>query len=194
MRKRDELAYKDGLIEELDEPDETTVKKVRSITDPDSGLLGRPHKPSGFHYLNHQTIDGHSGIITDVYVTAGYVADNVPHTEKLKYQIGKFGFHTKEIGADGAYDSAEVHAEMLGMKIKTYIPAHCYQKNDSHYSITDFTYHADKDVYICPNGCELKYKGFRKGRGVKRYKLLPTSVMAVRIVPDIFQASPLSNI
>ena len=43
----------------------------QSITDPDSGMLKRPDKPSGFHYLCHQSADIKYGIITDIYVTSG---------------------------------------------------------------------------------------------------------------------------
>ena len=173
MKKLDELALEQGLIEDIGPSKEITVEVAQSITDPDSGMLGRPGKPGGFHYLSHQTVDGHSGIITDVYVTPGNTADNVPHTERLKYQIQKFGFQTKEIGADGGYDSTEVHAEMLLMGIKTYIP-HVGRREpydgSAPFSMVDFIYDAAKDVYVCPNNRELHYKGFQKGKRTKRYK------------------------
>jgi len=42
------------------------VPKTRSVekstTDPDCGMFKRPDKPQGFHYLNHQSVDGKSGV------------------------------------------------------------------------------------------------------------------------------------
>ncbi|MBP2627485.1 MAG: hypothetical protein H6Q68_2196 [Firmicutes bacterium] len=42
-------------------------KIVCSATDLDAGLLNRPGKPSGFHYLAHISVDIKYGIITDTY-------------------------------------------------------------------------------------------------------------------------------
>ena len=58
---------------------------VKSITDPNSGLLARPNKPTGFHYLNHQSICGKSGIITDVHVTAANAEDFEPYADRIKH-------------------------------------------------------------------------------------------------------------
>ena len=122
MRKLDEIAIAEGLISPESKAKEKTAEVTKSTTDPDSGLLNRPGKPTGFHYLNHQTIDGNSGIITDVHVTPGNVNDNVPHAERVKYQVNKYDFKTKAVGGDAGYDSPEIHAEMLKLGIKTYIP------------------------------------------------------------------------
>jgi transposase len=176
MKKLDEAALADGLIKETAKTStlakEKTAEQTKSITDPDCGLMNRPGKPTGFHYLNHQTIDANSGIITDVFVTAGNVNDTVSHTERTKYQIEKFGFKTKEIGADAGFDSPEIHAEMLGLDIKTYITER-NKKNQftgQTYSVRDFLYDSENDEYICPNNCRLTFKTFRKGEGQKIYR------------------------
>ena len=79
MKKLDKEAYELGLIKEPVEYDETKTKEVtKSQTDPECGLLKRPGKPNGFHYLNHQTCDSDNGIITDVFVTSANVNDATP--------------------------------------------------------------------------------------------------------------------
>jgi len=54
------------------------VEKTVSVTDPGAGMLNRPGKPEGMHYLDHQSIDAKNGIIVDVAVTAGNVTDAAP--------------------------------------------------------------------------------------------------------------------
>ena len=100
------------------------LKKVtKSITDPECGILNRPGKPNGFHYLDHQTCDSKNGMITDVFVTSHVSKkDCTPHTERIEYQIEKFGFDTEAVCADKAYDSGEIHNAMLKKGIKTLIP------------------------------------------------------------------------
>ena len=171
MQKLDEIALAEGLIKELGEPKENYNEVTKSITDPDCGILSRPGKPTGFHYLNHQTIDGGSGIITDVHVTSANTTDHQHHANRIKYQIGKFGFNTKEVGADAGYDEPEIHAVALERNIKTYIPRkdRAIKEADGTYRRDDFQYDSRQDVYICPNGCVLKFSTFKKGRGTKRY-------------------------
>ena len=171
MRKLDETALAEGLVTELGEPKEETKEVTKSTTDPDCGLLNRPGKPVGFHYLNHQTVDGNSGIITDVHVTPANTTDHQHHAPRIKYQIDKFGFDTKAVGGDAGYDEPEIHAEMLEMGIKTYIPrkARGFAEDDGMFTKDDFLYDPLQDVYICPNNCLLKYSMFKKGSGAKRY-------------------------
>ena len=47
-------------------PREPEVKETKvSRTDPESGYMVRDGKPKGFFYLDHRTVDGRLGIITD---------------------------------------------------------------------------------------------------------------------------------
>jgi len=172
MRKLDETALAEGLIKDLGEPKEESKEVTKSITDPDCGLMNRPGKPTGFHYLNHQTIDADSGIITDVHVTPANVSDHAQHAPLIKRQIEKFGFDTKAVGGDAGYDEPEIHAEMLKIGISTYIPrkARGTAENDGFFAKSDFVYDPQQDAYICPNKCLLSYRLFVRGVGFKRYK------------------------
>ena len=171
MKKLDETALAEGLIKELSELKDETKQVTKSTTDPDCGILNRPGKPTGFHYLNHQTVDGGSGIITDVHVTPANTTDHAHHAPRIKYQIEKFGFDTKAVGGDAGYDEPEIHADMLAMGISTYIPrkARGFSEDDGIFTRDDFLYNHSLDAYICPNGCILNYKSFKKGGGAKRH-------------------------
>ena len=173
MQKLDREAYEIGLIKEPVEYDETKTKEItKSTTDPECGLMKRPGKPLGFHYLDHQTCDSKHGMITDVYVTAGNVHDSTPHTKRLEYQIDKFGFKTEAVCADASYDSGEVHNAMLERNIKTFIPERTRSGVPNYESDFDpkvFVYDEERNLYICPAGKELRYSGYRKKDRRKRY-------------------------
>lgn len=173
MQKLDREAYELGLIKEPVEYDTTKIKGVtKSITDPECGLMKRPGKPTGFHYLNHQTCDSKHGMITDVFVTAGNVHDSTPHTARLKYQIDKFDFKTEAICADASYDSGEVYDSMLKRNIKTFIPERSRSGTPNYASEFDpknFTYCETEDKLICPAGKELTFSTYRKKDRRKRY-------------------------
>ncbi len=173
MQKLDREAYELGLIKEPVEYDTAKTKEVtKSITGPECGLMKRPGKPIGFHYLDHQTCDSKYGIITDVFVTAGNVHDSTPHTARLKYQIDKFDLKTEAICADASYDSGEVYDSMLKLNIKTFIPERSRSGTpnyESEFDPKNFTYCETKDKIICPAGNELTFSTYRKKDRRKRY-------------------------
>lgn len=71
---------------------EAAVKNTKvSATDPESGFMHRDNKPQGFFYLDHRTVDGKHGIITDTYVTPGNVHDSQPYIGRLERQRQRFG-------------------------------------------------------------------------------------------------------
>lgn len=57
--------------------DTETITSVK--TDSDSGVLNRPGKPSGPHYLAHTSIDTENGIIVDIHPSAGSINDCEPY-------------------------------------------------------------------------------------------------------------------
>jgi len=148
-----------------------TKEVVKSTTDPDCGLLKRPDKPGGFHYLNHQSVDSKSGIITDVFVTPANIADFEPYVDRIKYQISKYGFHISEVGIDSGYDWVEVHKEMFDLGIKTYTPLIDRDKavKSGIYPASFFQFDSSRNIYWCPNGCELKYSHINRNHRKKIY-------------------------
>jgi transposase len=172
MKKLDELALQDGLIKTTKTMSAEKTKKItKSTTDPDCGILKRTGKPSGFHYLCYETVDSKNGIITDVEVTAGNHSDANGCSESVQNQIEKFNFETEEFCADTAFNSGEIHNDMLDMNIKTFIPMYKSrnQFSDLIFSQSEFKYIEEENCYICPNNCKLIYSSFDKGRGYLIY-------------------------
>ena len=173
VKKLDREALEAGLLDEPVTYPDKTKPVTKSTTDPESGLMNRPGKPNAFCYLNHQTSDAESGIITDVFVTPGNVNDCTPHTSRLETQIDKFGFETEAVCADAGYDNSEVYDAMLKRGIRTYIPKKRKPNNTPSYTEgfepEAFTYDSEEDVYICPQGKILAYSCYNKNGHKKRY-------------------------
>ena len=145
---------------------------VRSTTDPDCGLLGRPGKPGGFHYLSHQSVDSKVGIITDVFVTPANTEDFEPYVDRIKHQIEKYGFNISEVGIDSGYDFEEIHKGMYDLGIKTYVPLveMGKTKHNKVFPINSFHFDDTINAYLCPNGCWLKYSNINRNRHKKVYR------------------------
>ena len=46
-------------------------------------MMVRDGKPKGFFYLDHRTVDGKLGIITDSYVTPASIHDSIAYLGRL---------------------------------------------------------------------------------------------------------------
>lgn len=171
IRRLNEQAVAEGLLpEDYEEKPPTKQKEIRvSITDPDSGYMHRPGKPNGFYYLSHQTCDAEYGMITDVLVTPGNASDRSVHSQRIQYQIDKFGFQTEAVCADKGYDSSEIDTDMLARGIRTYIPRQASGSEAGRFQTSDYQYDEKTDTYRCPAGCILKYTAYNPRTGGKEY-------------------------
>ncbi|WGV58275.1 IS1182 family transposase [Brevibacillus brevis] len=130
---------------------------ARSTTDPESGMMNRPNKPVGYHYLGHTSIDTKYGIITDIHVTAGNVRDHEPFVKRLAIQKEKFGLAIQKAGADKGYDSAVIHHELEKMEIEGYISAVTKESSIESIDGQPFVYDEETDTYLCPAGKTLTF-------------------------------------
>ncbi|WP_158019891.1 IS1182 family transposase [Photorhabdus thracensis] len=148
-------AGKKGLKPALKERQRKT--KV-STTDPESGFMHRTNKPRGFFYLDHRTVDGQVGIITDTYATPGNVHDSQPFIKRLTRQLERFALNPLAVGLDAGYFTAPVCylTEQLGV-----MPIIGYRrpnKGSNVFQKKHFTYDKQEDCYVCPQGEKLIYK------------------------------------
>ena len=81
----DREAHGKKPLKAKEEAPETKSTKI-SRTDKDAGYMVREGKPKGFFYLDHRTVDGAHGIITDTHATPGNVHDSRPYLERLDRQ------------------------------------------------------------------------------------------------------------
>lgn len=144
---------------------EKTIKK--STTDPDSGYMVREGKPKGFFYLDHRTVDGAHGIITDSHTTAGNLHDSVPYLERLDRQRERFGFEVEAVGLDAGYYTAHICKGLLERDIYGTIGYRRPNKGSGLHSKRKFIYDREGDAYTCPMGqcipyCTTNREGYRE--------------------------------
>jgi transposase len=79
-----------------------------SRTDPDAGYMVREGKPTGFFYLDHRTVDGRLGIVTDTFATPATVGDSVVYLARLDRQRARFGLAPGAVGLDAGYATTAI--------------------------------------------------------------------------------------
>ena len=167
----DREAHGKPPLKPKDQAAETKATKV-SRTDKDAGYMVREGKPKGFFYLDHRTVDGAHGIITDTYATPGNVHDTRPYLERLDRQRRRFGFDVDAVGLDAGYHSAAICQGLeerdiygvIGYRRPTHKKGYFYKR--------DYIYDAEADVYICPAEQRITYSTTNR-KGYREYKSDP---------------------
>lgn len=134
-----------------------------STTDKESGYMVRDGKPKGFFYLDHRTVDSKYNIITDSYVTPANIHDSRVYLDRLDHQRNRFGFKVRHVGLDAGYMTAHICKGLTDRDIYGVIPYRAKPHRKGYFYIKEFSYDKDKNVYICPNGLELKYRTTNRG-------------------------------
>lgn len=144
-----------------------------SRTDPDAGYMVRDGKPKGFFYLDHRTVDGRCGIITDTHVTPGNVHDSIPCLARLDRQRIRFGLEVRAVGLDAGYADAPI---ANGLEDRHILGATGYRRptppREGMMSKKAFAWEAGQDGYRCPQGQRLGYARIDRS-GYRHYKSDP---------------------
>jgi len=153
---------------------EPEMKETKvSRTDPDAGYMVRDGKPQGFFYLDHRTVDGRLGIITDTHVTAGNIHDSIPYMARLDRQRARFDLDVKAVGLDAGYASAPIahrleQRDILG--VTGYLRP-SGRKGMMHKR--QYIYDTEANTYTCPQGQVLRYATTDR-QGHRHYKSDPS--------------------
>ena len=138
-------------------------EKMICATDPDAGMLNRPGKPKGPHYLSHQSIDPSHGIIVDTAVTSGSANDSTPYLGRIEYIRSHFGLPIQTAGADSAYGTTLIFKSLEDMNIQLYTPG---TPGGTTYQVEltrdDFLYDEKADQFICPQGKRLPLRSLER--------------------------------
>ena len=159
----------------LDDDDPTAdrkLPKVISPVDPCSTRTAKANKRVQFGYgLNYLIDIGPAAIIVDVEATPARTYDEVAATKPMIERTEKtFGLKPKRLAADTAYGTGKLLAWLLNKDITPHIPVwERYERTDGMFSRSDFTYDAERDVYICSNGRPLRTTGTIYDGRVRNY-------------------------
>ena len=135
------------------------VKETKvSRTDPESGYMVRDGKPKGFFFLDHRTVDGRHGIVTDTFATPGNVPDGIVYLARLDRQRARFDLDVRYVGLDAGYASSAIakgleDRDILGVTGYLNPPA----PRPGMMRKRAFVHEREADVYRCPEGRALAY-------------------------------------
>jgi hypothetical protein len=133
--------------------------------DPDARLQRKKRGVAEFRFNASFCADVGSGLITDATAT-GYesAATAVDHVEHDPFEV-------TELAADGLYDEAASLAALQERGVKTYVPAR--KRNPTGKLGSDqFTYDAECNEYVCPEGKRLKWYRYRWEKHLHYYVAL----------------------
>ena len=132
----------------------------------------KANKRVQFGYGLNYLIDlGPHAVIVDVEGTPARTYDEVAATKTMINRTEEtFGLKLKRLAADTAYGTGKLLAWLLEKDITPHIPVwERYERTDGMFSRLDFTYDAERDVYICPNGRFLRTTGTVHDGRVRNY-------------------------
>ena len=124
----------------------------RSRTDPDATLAQKRGTPRRLKYKVHNSIDAHSRVILDTFVTTGARHDNQPYLEQLKRIEARHGLRIPEVIADRGYGSAAIIRTLTEQGKQSFIPLWSGRAGNSKYLNSALTYEKDHDRFRCPDG------------------------------------------
>jgi len=155
-------------------PETTKTKPTKvSDTDSDAGYMVRDQKPEGFFYLDHRTVDGRHGLITDTYVTPGNIHDARPYLGRLDRQCERFKLKPLMVGLDAGYNTAAICHGLVERGIAGVVGYKRPHSPKGRLKRRDFHYDAGRDAYQCPQGQWLNYATTNR-TGYREYKSQPS--------------------
>jgi transposase len=151
------------------------LPKVISPSDPCSAWTAKANKRVQFGYGLNYMIDVEHAIIVDVEATPARTYDEVAATRTMIERTGKvFGLKPERLAADTAYGTGKLLAWLLDRQITPHIPVwERHERSDGMFSRLDFSYDAERDVYLCPNGRPLRTSGTIHDGRVRNYLSQP---------------------
>ena len=161
-----------AAFDDEDSDADRKVPKVVSPVDPSSAWTAKANKRVQFGYGLNYLIDlGPHAVIVDVEGTPARTYDEVAATKTMINRTEEtFGLKLKRLAADTAYGTGKLLAWLLEKDITPHIPVwERYERTDGMFSRLDFTYDAERDVYICPNGRFLRTTGTVHDGRVRNY-------------------------
>ena len=154
--------------------------KMISPSDPSSAWTAKANKRVQFGYGLNYLIDVEHAIIVDVEATPARTFDEVASTKTMIERTERrFDLKPGWLTADTAYGTGKLLAWLLGKSITPHIPVwERYPSSGGMFSRGEFTYDAERDVYVCPNGKLLRTSGTVHDSRVRNYLSQPQECRA----------------
>jgi transposase len=136
--------------------------KAMSPSDPTAAWTTRGRHKVQFAYSVNHLIDLLDGVIIDVDATPTRISKEVDATEDMLDRVEeRFDLVPDRITADVAYGTGTLLGKLVEREITPHIPV--WDKSETSakgkFTRADFEFNEEKNVYVCPNGKELRTSG-----------------------------------
>ena len=141
-----------------------------STTDPDATLmLTKGGADMGYH--THYVVDGGKArIILQVLVTPSEVMDNQPMLDLLWRVRFRWKLWPRQVTGDRKYGTEQNLVAIEREHIHAYIPSPDVDHRTEFFSSDRFRYEAERDIYLCPAGKELRFDRPHSTEQSRRYR------------------------
>jgi transposase len=150
------------LQKELEKSEETQI----CLTDPESRMMKTAGNGRDVCYNIQIAVDNKHNLIVD-YATTNHEND-LNELSNISIRAKEvLGVKAIEVLADKGYYTNREIKKCLDNGIIPYVPKPDNNMKDGLFNKKKFSYDREKDVYICPNNCELKYRKNKEDKGNK---------------------------
>jgi transposase len=165
------------LAERRLDPDRPAVPGYRRLTDlrvsptdPDAALMSDGRKPA-LGYYDHYVVDGgRDRIILAALVTPADVMENVPLQDLLWRVRFRWHLHPRRAIGDTTYGTVDNIRALEEAGIRAYVPLSDVGKRPGFFGPEAFTYDDEQDVYTCPSGTVLRFRGNHYAARARAYQ------------------------
>jgi hypothetical protein len=145
-----------------------------SPTDPDAAYATKGG-PATFAYYDHYLVHTASRVLLDVDATPARFRDEVVAAQRMIARTLRRGLRPESLGADKAYGSGEFLAWLLARDIHPHIPViDRRRQTGGHFTRDDFHFVPAENVFVCPAGQRLRYRGLSRPTHMYVYCSTPT--------------------
>jgi transposase len=132
-----------------------------SRTDPDATHTGRAKTTSRLGYNAHYVVDGGKArVILSALVVPADVKDNLPMLDLLWRTCFRWRLRPHHVTGDSIYGSLENIKAVEDAGIRAFVPVRDWTHNaPGSFSKKDFRYDEGRNLYVCPEGEELRHIG-----------------------------------
>jgi transposase len=130
-----------------------------SRTDPDATPMQLRDRRTLLGYQDHYLIDGgRARIILHAFVTPGDVSESQVLVDQLRRTLFRRKLRPARLIADAKYGTGPNLRAIEELGIRAFVPLYDNETASPIYHHTQFTYDAERDVMVCPQGTELKFR------------------------------------
>lgn len=152
-------------LSELEQANPVCDAETVSTTDPDA-IWAKKTGPAKLAYFDNYIIDTASRVILGVEATPALFHQETVAARTLVERVEKLGIKPASLGADKAYGSGEFLAWLLARNVQPHIPViDRRHQTDGRFTRDQFRYDPTKNVYQCPEGKQLRYRGLSRASG-----------------------------